>query len=165
MPTETKDRDLQEIGRSAFASIQEMVTALECDYDRLTELRDERANLEESALQAWDEENGEELKDLADTAGDCTSREEAEERIHEDPLSVEVRSGWTSVGELMEAEEFVILLGTGGPAIRIRGELDDGQPSRAWLEVQDWFTPWTEYIGASQDVLLTYAQQFYFGEH
>jgi hypothetical protein len=75
-----------------------------------------------------------------------------------------------------EAEEFNILLATGGPAVRIVGELDQGEPSRAWLEVQDWFTPWTEYVGttsksdpgmlenqASQDVLLTYARQFYFG--
>jgi hypothetical protein len=78
---------------------------------------------------------------------------------------VEVRSGWTSVGEPLEPEDFVILLATGGPAVRIRGELDaNKEPSRAWLEVQDWFKPWTEYVPASQDVLLTYAQQFYFGD-
>jgi hypothetical protein len=76
----------------------------------------------------------------------------------------------------MEWEEFNILLSTGGPAVRIMGELRYGEPYRAWLEVQDWFTPWTQYYGTnnpddphswanqpSQDVLLTYARQFYFG--
>jgi|HubBroStandDraft_1064217.scaffolds.fasta_scaffold1431714_2 hypothetical protein len=45
------------------------------------------------------------------------------------------------------------------------GELSDGQPTRAKLQVQDWFTPWTDYRGdaISSDDLLTYCQQFYFG--
>ena len=65
----------------------------------------------------------------------------------------------------MEAAEFCILLTTGGPAVRIRGELDEyNEPRRAWLEVQDWFLPWTEYVCADSDVLLNYARCFYFGE-
>jgi hypothetical protein len=183
MSTETKDRDLQEIGRNAYSSIVEMVAALECDYERLAELREERSELDADyyravqarvegdeltelhrALSAWDEENGEELAELVAAAGECESREDAEQRIQEDPLSLEVRSGWTSLGEPFAAEEFNILLATGGPAVRIVGELSGGEPSRAWLEVQDWFTPWTQYIGADQDVLLTYARCFYFGE-
>jgi hypothetical protein len=61
----------------------------------------------------------------------------------------------------------VILLSTGGPALRIRGELDEyKQPYRAWLEYQDWFTPWTEYHGdnVDTDALLAFAAYFYFGE-
>lgn len=59
----------------------------------------------------------------------------------------------------------VILLCTGGPAVRIKGELSDNEPTRAWLEVQDWFKPWTEYFEAGlSEVLLTYSQQVYFGE-
>lgn len=179
----TKEKDLQEIGRNTYEGIAEMVAALECDYERLAELKEERADLAaeveqavrnrlegddlaevHSALSEWDAENGEELKELVEAAGESESREDAEQRIQEDALSVEVRSGWVSLGEPMEAEEFTILLGTGGPAMRIRGELDRGEPSRAWLEVQDWFTPWTQYFGASQETLLTYARQFYFGE-
>jgi hypothetical protein len=188
MSAETKERDLQEIGAAAYSSILDMVNALECDWDRLAELREERAALvpDQTArpqegdladLMAWDAENGEELAELIALAGEAESREDAEQRIQEDPLSLEVRSGWTSLGEPLEAEEFNILLATGGPAVRIVGELDQhGEPSRAWLEVQDWFTPWTEYRGTpskndpgaldnvpSQDVLLTYARQFYFG--
>jgi hypothetical protein len=90
--------------------------------------------------------------------------EEARERIEEDALSVEIRSGWQPLGETLEPAEFCITLTTGGPAVRIIGELSDGEPSRARLEVQDWFTPWTEYRAADSDVLLAYCQCFYFGQ-
>jgi hypothetical protein len=116
----------------------------------------------------WEADNpdeAEELAQLEEAAGECKDREEAEQRIQEDALSVEFRSGWVTNREEMVAEEFNILLGTGGPAVRIMGELDgNGEPSRAWLEVQDWFTPWTQHVGASQDTLLAYCRCFYFGE-
>jgi hypothetical protein len=39
--------------------------------------------------------------------------------------------------------EFMILLCTGGPAVRIRGELDRySEPEKPRIEYQDWFTPW-----------------------
>ena len=198
------------IGGSAYASIAEMVAALECDYDRLEELRDERESLADAledarqaahetqreledcpheadepseslftardaslkafddarnALDDWDEANAEELKELEEMAGECKDQDEARERIEEDALSVEVRSDWVTPGEEMTPGEFCILLSTGGPAVRIRGELDGlGQPLRAWLEVQDWFKPWTDYVPADQDTLLTYARCFHFGD-
>jgi hypothetical protein len=169
---------------SGAQSIAAMVAALECDYDRLEELRDERESHEfsesgeaedmasgtDASRAAWVAEypdEAEELAELEETAGDCKDADEAREAIQEDPLSIEVRSGWSTPGGEMEAEEFQILLTTGGPALRIVGELDQyKQPCRAWLEYQDWFTPWTEYHGdgVSNDDLLTYCQQFYFGE-
>jgi hypothetical protein len=89
----------------------------------------------------------------------------ARQEIQESPLSLQVRSGWVSPGEEMEASEFEILLSTGGPALRIRGELDEHkQPDRAWLEYQDWGTPWTQYFDVEQDTLLQFCQVFYFGE-
>jgi len=92
--------------------------------------------------------------------------DEAREAIQQDALEVTMRSGWVSSGTEMEPVEFQILLCTGGPAVRIRGELTNGEPSRAWIEHQDWGTPWTELVGApiEQDTLLTYCRQFYFGE-
>jgi hypothetical protein len=179
MNTDTEQaQNLQKIGRNAYESIVERVAALECDYERLAELRAERADLQSEtdndanveqddarAELVWDAENGDELKELTEAAGECENREDAEQRIQEDPLSVEVRSGWVSLGETMVAEDFTILLATGGPAVRVMGELDENkEPHRAWLEVQDWFTPWTQYFGASQGTLLTYARQFYYGE-
>ena len=171
--TPTPDRSLQDIGRNAYESIVEMVAALDVDYDRIEELRGRYSdNDKENDL---DEDEKLELHELMEQAGDCTSREDAERRIQEDALSVEVRSGWVEVGGEMTAEEFCILITTGGPAIRIRGELGEfSTPKRAWLEVQDWGTPWTEHHGhtvgdtewesVDQDVLLAYCQQFYFGE-
>lgn len=179
MNNQTQDSDLQDIGKSAYESIADMVAALECDYDRLEELKEERDDwLSENPgkfLEPNDPrdagrwslafpDESEELSELIDQAGECESREDAEQRIQEDPLSIEVRSGWYTPGKTdNKPAEFMILLTTGGPAVRIMGELDEyGQPDRAWLEAQDWFKPWTQYLGADQSVLLTYCQQFYF---
>jgi hypothetical protein len=63
--------------------------------------------------------------------------EQIEERMQEEPLSVEL-GGWWTPGEEPEAQEFRILLSTGGPACRLVGTLGHG----ARLEAQDWFTPW-----------------------
>ena len=107
-----------------------------------------------------------EMVDALQQATTDEEREAAETAIHEDPLSVEVRSGWHVPGLTDNTpEEYNLLLGTGGPATRIIGRLtDDGEPDTARLEVQDWFKPWTEYTGADEQILLIYAQQFYFGE-
>lgn len=153
---------LQDIGRCAAASLVEMVAALECDYDRLEELRAMRDD-EQPNDHAMSLEDADELKELEEAAGECTSREEAEQRIHDDPLSIELSGKWT-IGETPTADKAIILLGTGGPAVRIVCELSDGEPSRAWIEAQDWFKPWTQYIGGDSDTLLTYCRCFYFGE-
>lgn len=177
-----KDAKLQAIGECAAKSLAEMVAALECDYDRLEELRDRNEVTEHTADDcpgkpcstdcdhkefALDYDEREELAELESAAGDCESREDAEQRIHEDPLSIEVRSDWHSPGESGTPDEFCILLGTGGPAIRIIGELNQyNEPLRARLQAQDWFTVWTDYRGdaISDDDLLTYCRCFYFGE-
>jgi hypothetical protein len=150
-----------------------MVAAMEMDWDRLAELREERADIasaeDAEVLADWDGENGEELAELTAAAGEYKNAEEAREAIEEDPLSVEVRSGWTTPDEPLTPAEFCILLCTGGPAVRIVGELDDyKQPTRAWIEYQDWFTPWQEYHGEhapSQATLLSYCRCHYFGDY
>lgn len=92
--------------------------------------------------------------------------DEARTEIHDDPISIEVRSGWASVGDSLEPEEYKITLCTGGPSARIIGELNEyREPSSARLEYQDWFTSWTELVtvGEDHDAILTYARCFYFG--
>ena len=98
---------------------------------------------------------------------------DAYQAIQEAPLSVEVRTGWHDPVLVPVAIEYQILLSTGGPALRITGQLDGyAQPETAHLEYQDWGTPWTRYHPAHGDALfdshnadvLTFAQQFYFGE-
>lgn len=96
-------------------------------------------------------------------------RDRAQQRITEDALSLEVRSDWHVPGDPDGAMpgEYNILLGTGGPASRIVGDLDEHcQPTSARFEYQDWFKPWTKawVTGEDEAVMLKYAQQFYFGE-
>lgn len=161
----TKDW-VAEIGQPAAESIAEMVAALNCDYDRLEELRDERDSHEDGA-KVWAEANpddAEELSELETAAGECADQDEARQRIEEDALSVQVRSDWHNVGEPGEDAEFEILLTTGGPAVRIIGELNQGEPSRPRLQVQDWGKCWTEYMGVDRDTLLAYCSVFYFGD-
>ena len=92
-----------------------------------------------------------------------------EEAMREFPLSVEVRSNWYDpcCGPAAP-EEFCILLSTGGPALRIRGDLSEyAEPSRCWLEYQDWGTPWAQYFSRSEDrctALRWFASLFYCGE-
>jgi len=160
----TEKDNAKEQAQAQLNSIRAMVAALEVDYDRLEELEDEYNARNADAVRDWP--NAGELDELKDTAGECKSYDEAQQRIQEDPLSVQIRSGWYSVGEKPEPVEFEILLCTGGPAVRIRGELGQyNEPDRAWIEYQDWFTPWTEFFADQDtDALLTYCQQFYFGE-
>lgn len=116
----------------------------------------------------------------AHDSGNDQAIESAQTRIHEDALSVEVRSDWydpcsqtkAHLVAAREPAEFRILLCTGGPACQIRGTLSEhGEPASAQLEVQDWGTPWTPMRPLvnpgnydSEPILLTYARTFYFGE-
>lgn len=177
MKTETTNH-AEEQAAAQYSSIVRMLAALTCDYDRLTELKEEREELTEAvkdaetdnhaaaleALTQWEADNAEELAELEDAAGDCEDEDAARDNIQEDPLEIQVRSDWTNPGEPLEAGEFMILLCTGGPAVRIVGELNRGEPCRAWLEYQDWGTPWTQWFGASSDTLCEYAANFFFGE-
>lgn len=171
MTNRTEDR-AEEQAAAQYSSIVDMLAAVECDYDRLEELRQLKAEAEECGNDAGGGDDdpvisGAELEELAEleaAAGDCEDEEDARQRIQEDPLSVEVRSDWASPGEELTPGEFQILLCTGGPAVRIMGELNRGEPVRAWLEYQDWGTPWTQYFGASSDTLCQYASHFFFGE-
>ena len=182
-PQPDKNEAARNHAKAQLASIIEMVAALECDYDRIEELRDELTELTEAvtdattkkerkeaaaaALEAWKEENQEELDALIAEAGDCTDADDARRRIEEDALSVQVRSDWHSPGETAEDTEFEILLCTGGPACKIVGELGQyNEPDRAWIEFQDWFTSWGELVTTGEDnrALLAYCRVFYFGE-
>lgn len=92
--------------------------------------------------------------------------EAVEQEIYEDPLEISVRSLWTPLGHTMEADEFRILLCTGGPAVQIVGDLDEagGVFGRPRLEYQDWFTPWMNcpLTDEQQQDLLAYCQMFNF---
>ena len=97
-----------------------------------------------------------ESEDLSDTIAD---------QIMEMPLSVSVRSGWQTPGVNDQSpEEYELLMGTGGPAVRIYGRLDQhGRPRSAELQGQDWFTPWERTtVDQDEEVLLQFAGYFYY---
>lgn len=183
--TNSTDNHGLDQAKAQAESIAAMVAAINCDYDRLQELRDEREALADeveeceavetdgdeerraafearASLAAWEGEALEELQALEIEAGECADSDEARENVQNDPLSVEVRSGWDIVGGDLSAAEFRIVLCTGGPHVEIRGELDNGTPSRAWMMYQDWGTPKTQYFDIEQSTLLAYCQEFYF---
>ena len=102
-----------------------------------------------------------------DNAETDLEREDAERAIREDPLSVEIRSQWASPGETFVPDEFRILLCTGGPAVRIVGDLGaHSEPETVSIEYQGWFTPWTELrLTAEQtEAVKRYCSFFYYGE-
>lgn len=180
--TEKSHSEQQAIAQ--LESIIEMVRAL----DKETAAEDwAKSKSREAIIQEFNDggmefDNEATDDDLREEMVDCVVRghhdpsdfefdeDSAHERIQEDALSVQVRSGWFTPGhegERLRAEEFEILLCTGGPACRIIGELDDcGQPDSCRLQHQDWGTPWTEYFLNSEqrDYVLTYCRVFYFGE-
>lgn len=107
------------------------------------------------------------METLENSVDNLEEYDEAQQAIYEKPLSVEVRSGWGDPGSELETKEFRILLCTGGPAVQIVGDLNQhGEPESAALEFQDWFEPWSEYYldGEEQELLISFCQQFYFGE-
>jgi hypothetical protein len=170
----TKERTLQDIGRCAAESIAEMIAALGCDYDRLEELRDARDNWpaapDPASRAVWSQwalavpDEAEELASLEEQTGGCGSREDAEQRIHEDPLSLELSGTWQP-GDKPVADKAILLLGTGGPAVRLVVDLNEyGEATCAYLQVQDWGTPWTDVFYNGGDTLLEYARCFYYGE-
>ena len=149
--------DLQTIGASAYASIVQMTERLDPDFwERLEELRD---------MEDRTPEDEAELARMEATRESCEDEDDARDAILEDALSIDVRSDWHTPGDSGADAEYCILLSTGGPAVRIIGDLDQWkQPVSATLQVQDWGTPWTDYREADEDVLLQYAGCFYFGE-
>jgi len=162
MTTETTDR-AREKAQAQLEGIIAMVKRLEhcneCDGGEDCELTDEQI-LEGLELASGQEVTDEEREQYHD-------EDEARERIQEDPLSVQVRSGWHTPCEASEPMEYEILLCTGGPAVRIIGQLGRyNEPESAELQCQDWSTPWEELIttGEDNEALLTYARSFYFGE-
>lgn len=99
-----------------------------------------------------------------DLVGECI-----EDAMRVAPLELRVRTGWHAPGwdGRMPPEEFEILLSTGGPALRLVGELDDAEPARCWLEIQDWGTPWTRLHCRHEreiDAVRWFACLFYYGE-
>ena len=147
---EEKENRAKEQAQAQFESIVEMVKRLRHSRDC-------------ENLQCME---GKEGGDSWDDPKSYHDEDSARQAIIEDALDVQVRSGWHAPGWESGPEEYRILLCTGGPAVRIIGELNQHkEPESAKLEYQDWFTYWEEHReGIDEDILLAYAGCFYFGD-
>ena len=75
--------------------------------------------------------------------------------IQDDPLSVTKSNGYE------------VLLCTGGPAVRIVGDLNKwNEPASVELQAQGWSIPWEAVPTTTEEdeAMLTYVHTFYFGE-
>ena len=152
MATDTSESQARAQLESVVEMVKRLEHAQECDGDP-----DDCQLNNEDMGEAATESRGDVLTDYHDA-------DSARQAIFEDPLAVEYRSGWYSPGSEPEAEEFRILLCTGGPAVQIVGELGQfNAPAYVRLEHQDWFTPWTELVDitdAEREALQSYCEQF-----
>ena len=89
-----------------------------------------------------------------------------------DRLEVHGTAAWMTVLEeinqypleVKKTQGYELLLGTGGPATRIVGQINEyGEPVTAELQGQDWGTQWERTEGQDEKTLLQFAQHFYFG--
>ena len=108
-------------------------------------------------------------QETVEVEGEPVPEDEFQDYIQRNVLQVGVRdSGFWSPGDTPDPNEYMVLLATGGPAVRIYGDLGaHGEPSTALIQQQDWFTPWkTVYDTTDEEdeALLWYAQQFYWGD-
>lgn len=161
-------------------SVARLVAALDCDFDRLEALREEREDFkrdrmaeagvnEACALHEWSVEfpdEASELEELEEAAGEAQDEDDARERLYEDPLEVSVRSGWVDYaqGDTMKPEEFRIVLCTGGPHVELQGDLDQyGCPSRVRCLYRDW-SECGELFDFDHEAALRYAQELIPGQ-
>lgn len=180
--TDTKFDHARQQAHAQAESIVELVAALERDTAAAAFVKNLTGNevfrlCEENELDADATNEDAARETLLDAIqnnysiepdGFTFDEDEARQNIQDDALEVQVRADWYNPGDEPEQpSEFKILLCTGGPAVRIVGELNQYlEPCRAWLECQDWGTGWEEVHDApvETETLLTYCRQFYFGE-
>jgi len=169
---------VKEVGGVAYLAIKEMVDNLDKDTfidNQVLTLDAEKCKeiLTENDI-SFDSDDLETLQELvSENVKDGTiepdnfdfDEDAAREAIQDDALEICVRSDWYDLGSKdNKPSEFYILITTGGPAVRIIGKLNEyGEPESPRLQVQDWGKPWTEYF-TDEVILLTYCNQFYFGE-
>lgn len=163
---DTRDERIEEI-EARMAELTTEIDELQAFMDDYQgDRRRAPFTLKRDALNEKDKERTT-LENEKDDLEDRKLKEAIEEEIQESPLSVEIRYGWHAPGSDQKDcdAEYMILLSTGGPALRLTGTLGKyNEPDSARLEHQNWFTPWTEYHDVDEDILLWFARFFYFGD-
>jgi hypothetical protein len=147
--------------RAAFFAARGAMQNIEALYDlaMFASARDWSIEDLAPASAAFAADQGWDLDATRDSIGEAVT-----EYARELPLSVLVRSDWHAPGSDFEPGQFEILLATGGPAVRIIGELDHrSEPYRPQLQYQDWGIPWTDHPESKVDWLEWFAGLFWYG--
>ena len=145
MQNTPNSNDARDQARAQLDNIKCLVAALGVDYERLEDLRtDFLAEANGATDSPLSQEDIDELNALAALAGPCTDQEEAIQAIQDDALEILTRGDWHgALDNGSEDVELQVLLCTGGPAVRIIADLEEGMVSDSRVEYQDWGTPWT----------------------
>jgi len=136
------------------------------NYERAKEQAQAQFNFIVEALTAFNIAQKSEFG-AAEFDGEVLTEEKIITRIQELPLSLEIQSCWHSPGQTAIEGRFQILLCTGGPAVRIIGDLDKYYtPDSARLQMQDWLLDWKDFWLSSYDeeILLDFSRLFSFSE-
>lgn len=108
-----------------------------------------------------DPDEAEELETLEEEAGDFEDQDAAECAIDEHPFSgAEFRSGWSAARTYLEADEFRIVLCTGGPHVEIIGDFDRfGDADNVRVLYKDWSES-GELFDFDRDAVRAYCNRF-----
>jgi hypothetical protein len=173
MPTasaKSEERNFQKAadrhGRSAVESMRDDLAALAHARECLGTLPNGKPCKRGSETRTVKLSNGRTIQQMKHNNPEAWHDEEAaRDAITNGHYGTEVRDGWHTPGDRSgtEAEEYRVTLGGGGPAMRITGELQNGEPTTAQYEFQDWFKPWTPAKLSSKDeaTLLEWVSQLY----
>ena len=106
------------------------------------------------------------LSDANNTDDSTDDFDDIYDEVMNRPLELSVRNReWRQLGEgVVHPDQYNILLATGGPAVRIIGELENNEVITARLEVQDWFQPWTQFQISESPEIFDFANLFCFEE-
>lgn len=141
MNTTNTSNTMTDAERNAQAKVEHicaLVDAMQVDFDELGRMRDDYA-----AAEGQDEPEFDDLREIEATLAACdlggaADADDVYDAIQELPLSIEVRSGWHSIGEDLEAAEVRVVLTFGGPSCEIRADYDPSsgcsRPRVLWSE-------------------------------
>lgn len=148
MQNTPNSNDARDQARAQLDKIKCLVAAMGVDYERLEDLRtDFLAEANGATDSPLSQEDIDELNALAALAGPCTDQEEAIQAIQDDALEILTRGDWHgALDNGSEDVELQVLLCTGGPAVRIIADLEDGVVTDSRIEYQDWGTPWLRLL-------------------
>jgi len=101
----------------------------------------------------------EELAELEEQAGEYESFDDVEEAINNNALSIEFRSGWGDDKEGMTAEEYRVVLCTGGPHVELQGDLNRyGEPESVRVLYKGWGES-GELYSFNRDAVMAYVSR------